>query len=122
MYQGQDFIQLRTTLIRLMQAELENQPENKIESERQALNARYDSYVRRYGRLRGKKNRFIESDIDSFTLFALEKYDKAGNFLKKADIFTQRTINPCVSVTKTDSPQEAILITLNEHGKLEKVG
>ena len=92
-YQGEDFIQLRIILNRLMRAELENKPEEEINTERQALNSKYDSYVRRYGRLRDKKKRFIELDIDSFTILALEKYNKEGIFAGKADIFTRRTIH-----------------------------
>lgn len=119
-YQGEDFIQLRTILNRLMRAELENKPEEEINTERQALNSKYDSYVRRYGRLRDKKNRFIELDIDSFTILALEKYNKEGIFAGKADIFTRRTIHPQIRISKASSPQEAIAITLNEHGALNK--
>ena len=119
-YQGEDFIQLRTILNRLMRAEFENKPEEEINTERQALNSKYDSYVRRYGRLRDKKNRFIELDIDSFTILALEKYNKEGIFAGKADIFTRRTIHPQIRISKASSPQEAIAITLNEHGALNK--
>lgn len=46
---------------------------------------------------------------------SLEKLDEEGNLKEKADIFTKRTINPCLTVDRVDTASEALAVLLGEH-------
>lgn len=112
------FIRLRNKLTKLMLDELCNESDEQIKTSRQELNKEYDLFTKKFERLNSRKNEFIREDIDAFTILALEKFDKQHNFIGLADIFTKRTINPIQKIEHADSPSQAILISLNEFGKI----
>ena len=113
-----DFIRLRNTLSELMVNELEGESDKVLTPLRTKLNGEYDRYTKKHGRLRDKSNAFISEDIDQFTIKALERYDQKGKYVGKADIFTKRTINPIANVTSVETPEQAILVSLDEYGAI----
>lgn len=114
-----DFIRLRNTLNELMYHELNGASDVTLDPLRSKLNVEYDRFVKNHGRLRSKDNKFIEDDIDNFSVKALERYDKDGKFESKSDIFSKRTINPLVKVETVDSPEQAIIVSLDEYGSIQ---
>lgn len=112
------FIRLRTVLTELMLKELYDAPDEELARFRQRLNDEYQSFLKLFGQLNSPANRFIRSDTDGYTILALEKLDKKGNVIGLADIFEKRTVTPIKNATSADSPEQAILISLNETGKI----
>lgn len=112
------FIRLRTALTELMLKELYNAPDEELEGFRLHLKSEYQSFVKHFGHLNSPDNRFIRSDTDGYTILALEQIDKKGNVTGLADIFEKRTVTPIKITTTADSPEQAILISLNETGKI----
>ena len=54
-------------------------------------------------------------DDNSYHLIkSLEKFDKDGNFIGKADIFSKNTINPRTVVDHCDNAQDALILSLSE--------
>ena len=70
-------------------------PEEKIHTEQENLNRLYDSYTEKYGLINSRGNYLaFASDESYFLLCSLEVLDDEGNFKRKADMFTKRTIKP----------------------------
>ncbi len=45
--------------------------------------------------------------------------DEEGNFLRKADMFTKRTIRPHVPVTSVDTASEALAVSISEKARVD---
>lgn len=109
-------IAIRDTVRELIDAQLENYPDSAVHALQQKLNEQYDRFTAKYGLLgsRGNASAFDE-DNAYFLLCSLEKLDEEGNLKEKADIFTKRTINPCLTVDRVDTASEALAVSLGEH-------
>ena len=84
------------------------------------LNQVYDAYVKHYGRLNAQANRLVFRDDHSYPLLcSLEILDPMGNFVRKADMFTKRTILPRVEITHVDTAAEALAVSLAERAKVD---
>ena len=102
---------------------LEMQPEatdDAIAQKQQQLNRLYDDFHRKFGVLVHKTNKAAFDGDDAYHLLAsLEVVDEDGIYQGKADIFRKRTIRPHIPVTHTDTVQEALSVSLGEHGRLD---
>lgn len=102
---------------------LEMQPEatdDAIAQKQQQLNRLYDDFHRKFGVLVHKTNKAAFDGDDAYHLLAsLEVVDEDGIYQGKADIFSKRTIRPHIPVTHTDTVQEALSVSLGEHGRLD---
>ncbi len=86
----------------------------KISSLMTKLNNVYDNFVKKYGFLSESANKSLFSEDDTAPLLlALEDKDEKGN-VKKADIFSVRTISPYIPVTRTDTAAEALAVSVAE--------
>jgi N12 class adenine-specific DNA methylase len=123
-------IGLRDTLGRLLDAESANQKDTpEILSLRQRLNTQYDEYVAKNGpinryklgktgnRIRPGQGNF-RRDPMSAVVRALETYDPSTGTAEKASIFTKRAIAPRELRTTTDSPADAISLSMDAHGEV----
>lgn len=105
-------------LIRL-QIEETDDVETKISTEQKKLNDLYDSYTVRWGLLNSTANKRAFSEDSSYPLLSsLEILDENGNLSRKADMFTKRTIRKTKTVTSVNSANEALIVSLNETGKV----
>ena len=83
------------------------------------LNRLYDSFTEKYGIINSRGNRLAFSDDSSyFLLCALEVMDDDGNFQRKADMFTKRTIQPHRVVTSVDTASEALTLSIAEKAEV----
>ena len=90
-------------------------PDSAIQDKQAELNRRYDSFTEKYGLINSRGNKLAFSDDSSyFLLCALEVMDDDGNFQRKADMFTKRTIQPHRVVTSVDTASEALTISIAE--------
>ena len=84
------------------------------------LNAVYDKFRKSYGNITDSVNeRCFRQDDDFNTLAALEIVDTEKKTVEKAEIFSKRTIQPEVTVTRVDTPQEALQVSLDRIGRVD---
>ena len=106
-------IKIRECLRDLINKQLEDYSDEYIKPIQNRLNVLYDEFTKEYGIINSRANRIAFSDDDSyFLLCSLENLDKKGNLKSKADIFTKRTINPPMEITKVDTADEALIVSL----------
>ena len=107
------YITMRDSYQRLYTFEAEMHEENK--PERAALNASYDTFTERYGRLNAKANvKFLLMDAAGRDMLSLERAEN-GQFIK-ADIFDHPVAFALNDVTHVDTPHEALSASLNRYG------
>ena len=107
------YITMRDSYQRLYTFEAEMHEENK--PERAALNASYDTFTERYGRLNAKANvKFLLMDASGRDMLSLERAEN-GQFIK-ADIFDHPVAFALNDVTHVDTPHEALSASLNRYG------
>ena len=97
----------------------ESTPDSAIAEKQGELNRLYDSFTEKYGIINSRGNRLAFSDDSSyFLLCALEVMDDDGNFQRKADMFTKRTIQPHRVVTSVDTASEALTLSIAEKAEV----
>ena len=114
-------IGLRDCVRELMALEMQpDATDDAIAQKQQQLNRLYDDFHRKFGVLVHKTNKAAFDGDDAYHLLAsLEVVDEDGIYQGKADIFSKRTIRPHIPVTHTDTVQEALSVSLGEHGRLD---
>lgn len=113
-------VEIRNCVRNLIELQLEDASDNEIKEEQKRLNAIYDNFVRKYGLInsRGNSQAFSE-DSSYYLLCSLEQIDSKGNFIKKADMFTKKTIKAKKEITKVDTANEALILSLTERAKVD---
>lgn len=113
-------IPIRDSLRKLIDLQTNDYPDTDIKAEQTRLNQLYDNFVSVYGRLGSRSNtKAFYDDHSSTMLLSLEQYDEKGNFERKADIFTKRTISPHREVTSVDTAAEALAVSLGERAGVD---
>ena len=133
---------LRTTMLDLITAELDDEPAGDIERLRTRLGTDYDTAVRRIGgplnkykvtystpKKEGDEPRetrryprlggFRRDDPDYSALLALESYDSDTQTAARRAIFTTRQIRPKQRPTTATSVAEAVAMSMGETGQLD---
>ena len=99
---------------------MEDYPDEMIREKQEELNRGYDEFTGKYGIINSRGNTQAFSDDSSYYLLcSLENIDEDGKMESKADMFTKRTIRPERKVTSVDTPEEALAISIGEHGKVD---
>jgi len=113
-------IALRDCVRRLIDYQTEGYPDEDIQREQAQLNSLYDDYTKKYGLLSSRGNSLaFGEDSSYFLLCSLEVLDEEGNFKRKADMFTKRTIRPHVAVTSVDTASEALAVSIAEKARVD---
>ena len=113
-------IALRDCVRRLIDYQTEGYPDEDIQKEQAQLNTLYDEYTKEYGLLSSRGNSLaFGEDSSYFLLCSLEVLDEEGNFKRKADMFTKRTIRPHVAVTSVDTASEALAVSIAEKARVD---
>ena len=113
-------IGIRDCVRTLIEYQTEDYPDSMIQAEQAKLNERYDAFSEKYGRINSRANSSAFGSDSSFCLLtSLEILDDEGNFLRKADMFTRRTIRKKVIVTSVDTASEALALSLAEKARID---
>ena len=113
-------IGIRESVRRLIEYQTEDFPEEMIAAERQELNKLYDTFVKSYGILNSRANKSVFAEDNAASLLSsLEVLDDEGNFVRKADMFSKRTIRQKVVVTSVDTASEALALSLAEKAQVD---
>lgn len=113
-------IQIRESVREVLRTQLEESGESAILAARQQLNVRYDQFVARYGPVSTTGNRrAFRNDPDYPLLCSLENYNHETKQAAKTAIFRERTIHSAAPVLKAETAKDALVVTLNERGKVD---
>ena len=113
---AQAYIHVRDTYEKLYAYEAEQQEENA--TLRSNLNTYYDEFVMRYGVLNAPQNvGLVLMDAGGRDLLAIEREEKGR--LVKSDIFIHPVSFSVQQTEHTDTPEEALSLSLNRYGSVE---
>ncbi len=113
-------IELRDCVRDLIDLQTEDYPEENIKIAQAKLNRMYDNYVKKYGIINSRGNRLaFEADSSYYLLCSLEVMDSEGRFVRKADMFSKRTIKAYKEITSVDTANEALIVSLSEKASVD---
>ena len=113
-------IDIRECVRQLIAYQTEDYPDTMIEAEQARLNALYDAFSAKYGIINSRANKSVfNTDNSYFLLSSLEVLDDEGNFVRKADMFSRRTIKQRIEITHVDTASEALAVSLAEKAHVD---
>ena len=113
-------IGIRDCVRTLIEYQTEDYPESDIMAEQEKLNELYDAFSKKYGLINSRANNSaFNSDSSYCLLSSLEILDDEGNFIRKADMFSKRTIKQKVTVSSVDTASEALALSLAEKTRID---
>lgn len=113
-------IAIRDCVRTLIEYQTEDYPDADIKAEQEKLNRLYDGFSKKYGLISARANNSAFNSDSSYCLLAsLEVLDDEGNFLRKADMFSKRTIKQKVTVQSVDTASEAYALSLAEKARID---
>ena len=113
-------IGIRDCVRTLIEYQTEDYPDADIKAEQEKLNRLYDDFSKKYGMINARANNSAFNSDSSYCLLAsLEVLDDEGNFLRKADMFSKRTIKQKVTVQSVDTASEAYALSLAEKVRID---
>ena len=113
-------IELRDCVRTLIEYQTENYSDDEIKVQQAKLNTLYDDFTKKYGLINSRGNALAFSEDSSyFLLCSLEVLNENGELERKADMFTKRTIGAKHEVTKVDTADEALAVSISEKAKID---
>lgn len=113
-------LEIREALNAVIQRQLDDAPDEEIQSLQKQLETAYDAFSKKFGLINDKQNaRMLDGDSSYFLLCSLENLDENGELLSKADIFSKRTIRAQKDITSADTPADALAISIGEKGHVD---
>ena len=113
-------IRIRDCVRNLMELQLEDFPDEDIQKEQSNLNQLYDEFTKKYGLINSRGNNIaFREDSSYYLLCSLEIVNENGDLIRKADMFNKRTIKPHREVTKVETSQEALIVSMAEKAKVD---
>lgn len=113
-------VKIRDCTRRLIKYQLEGYPDHLIEQEQRTLNHLYDEFTAKYGLLNSRGNNMAFSDDSSYCLLcSLEVLDENGSLVRKADMFSKRTIRQQEAITSCDTATDALVLSLSEKAMID---
>ncbi|WP_417120176.1 LPD25 domain-containing protein [Ruminococcus bicirculans (ex Wegman et al. 2014)] len=110
---------LRQVTMELINAQADGCTDEQLAELQRKLNTAYDSFNAKFGNITDSANsRCFSNDDDYNTLAALEVVDVENKTVEKASIFTKRTILPNIPISKVDTAQEALQVSMDRLGKV----
>ncbi|SES64834.1 helicase-related protein [[Clostridium] polysaccharolyticum] len=111
-------IEIRSSARKVIDAQMANCSDQELIDLQENLSKTYDDYVKQYGHLSAKGTRFFRNDADYPLLISLENINSDMS-VEKVDLFTKRTIRPYSEINHVESPQEGLIVSLNEKGEVD---
>ena len=113
-------VRLRDATRECLRTQVEAAPEQKILAARENLNREYDRFYSRFGPVSEPANtRAFRGDPDLPLLRSLESFNEETRVAKKTAIFRERTIQRLKPAESAQTGKEALLISLNENGRVD---
>jgi N12 class adenine-specific DNA methylase len=114
-------VEIYTAAKNVIRVQMEGGGDEELAEAQGELNRLYDRFRVRYGYINSKQNlNAFRRDNGLFAfLRALEEPAKWGGQFRKTPLFTKRTIRPVSEKTSADNAHEALLLCLNERGRVD---
>ena len=113
-------IRMRDITHELIDLQTENGTDVAIREKQMQLNQFYDTFIEQFGHInQGINGRLMDGDSSYNLLCSLENMDEEGHVVGKADIFFKRTIYPHRPITHADTAEDALAVSIGEHGKVD---
>ena len=113
-------IALRDQVHRLIDAQLDEQGDEEIAQLQRELNTLYDGFSVRFGLINDRANRLAFAEDSSYYLLcSLEILDDEHRLLRKADMFTRRTIRQQHRVDHVDTASDALAVSIGERARVD---
>jgi N12 class adenine-specific DNA methylase/SAM-dependent methyltransferase len=113
-------VQVRDATRLCLRSQLDGSTEEQVVENRQQVNQAYDRFLFRFGPINLRANqRAFDGDPDLPLLLSLENYNDETKVAAKATLFRERTIHHRQPVESVGSPKEALLVSLNERGRVD---
>ena len=113
-------IELRDTTRELIQAQLEDMPDEVIAELQAKLNRQYDYYHNKFGLINSRGASLdMRDDSGYFLLCSLENLDSEGNFIGKSDMFSKRTIRAARPAERVETASEALALSVGERAGID---
>ena len=113
-------IPVRDAVRACLRSQMDGSDEPQVVEAREQLNHAYGMFVGRFGPINLRANqRAFDGDPDLPLLLSLEHYNDETKRATKAAIFTERTIQHRQPVEFVSDPKEALLVSLNEQGRVD---
>lgn len=112
--------ELSAKMQKVIDIQLNGEGNAVLRSAQKSLEESYDKFIKKYGFLNNPENvTLFREDMRSTLLMSLEIESEQVGVYKKADFFTKATVSPKKAVESVDSPQEALLISLNLKNRVD---
>jgi N12 class adenine-specific DNA methylase len=113
-------IKVRDAVRETLRSQLQNHGEEAVLDARRLLNSQYDHFISRFGAINDTANRrAFRGDPDLPLLCSLEDYNDETKKALKTAIFRERTIHQTKIAQAAETPQDALVLTLNEMGRVD---
>lgn len=113
-------VELRDTTRALIDAQLQDQPDEEIYRLQAKLDRQYDAYRAKHGLINSRGSELSFRDDSSYYLLcSLENVDEKGNFISKSDMFTKRTIRSAQIPDHADTASDALALSIGERAKVD---
>lgn len=113
-------IELRDTTRELIQAQLEDMPDEVITELQGKLNRQYDHYHNKFGLINSRGASLdMRDDSGYFLLCSLENLDSEGDFIGKSDMFSKRTIRAARPAERVETASEALALSVGERAGID---
>lgn len=107
---------LRGAMREMLDAQKNNLPEAEVVSSMKKAEAAYKGFVSVHSHVTASKNKFLANDSSFNTVAATEEVYKGE--IQQTEIFKKRVISPVEPVNKASTPEEALLLSIAESGKV----
>ena len=113
-------VELRDTTRALIDAQLQDLPDEEIRRLQGLLNRQYDAFRAKHGLINSRSAELSFRDDSSYYLLcSLENVDEKGNFISKSDMFTKRTIRSAQIPDHADTASDALALSIGERAKVD---
>lgn len=113
-------VNLRNITRELINAQLDDAPDEHIAALQAQLNKAYDEFTKKHGLINSTANsRAFSDDSSYYLLCSLENLDDEGNFIGKADMFYKRTIGQNKAPEHVDTAKEALAVSMGELARVD---
>ena len=112
--------ELRSTFREMLTAQEENCSDETLSALQAKLNTQYDRFVKQYGYINDNATQQVFGKDDDYnSLCALEIIDEENKTVEKSDFFTKRTVKYIAEITRVDTPQEAMQVSIDTKGTMD---
>lgn len=112
-------IKIREATRELLSIQRKGCSNEELKEKQEELNIVYDEFVKEHGYIRDRVNvNVFRDDLDAPLLESLEDTNESGQIIK-ADIFTKRTVRPYREIEEVETATEALIVSLNQRGKVD---